>query len=39
MEYDRREQKSLNEITKLKSRIVTYIKDQKLLMNKLKMNE
>lgn len=39
MEYDRRDQKSINEMSKLKARIATYIKDQKILMSKLKINE
>ena len=38
MEYDRREQKSIAEINKLKARIGNYIKDQKILMDKLKIN-
>ena len=39
MEYERRGHKSMTEKSKLKSRIVTYIRDQKNFMSKLKLNE
>ena len=39
MEYERRGHKSMTEKSKLKSRIVTYIKGQKTFMSKLELNE